>query len=113
MLAETIVHTAGVNWSALTVQIGGITVAIFAAATYVTSRQARARDLIRQNITEQVTRVTSGFQENITALGMRLDRIDHHLSDQDRSIASQGERLARVEGRLGQGQHQKNYEDEA
>jgi hypothetical protein len=93
MITMQTVHTAGVNFVSVGTLIISFVVAICGAAGFILKRLDRNRDKTETFVTGQVSQVS-------LALSGRLDRIDRHLADQDRSVAQQNERLARVEGRL-------------
>jgi hypothetical protein len=89
VIAATAVHTEGVNWESTGALLSGIGVLIMTAAGYVAKRS----DARNAGIQHQVETVAA-------ALASRMDKIDSHLDQQDRTVAQQGERLARVEGQL-------------
>ncbi len=93
MLATAAVHTTGINLVSVGTLLLGVFVAVGSGIAFVLKRLDRNRDKTETFVTTQVTAVSS-------ALSGRLDRIDTHLADQDKTVAAQNERLARVEGRL-------------
>lgn len=93
MIAETAVHTTGINFVSVGTLIIAFCVAVGTGVGFILKRLDRNRDRTEHFVTEQVTTVSH-------SLSGRLDHIDSHLADQDRTVSQQNERLARVEGRL-------------
>ena len=93
MSAAASVHTTGINWLSVGSLMLGFCVAVGGGVGFVIKRVDRNHDRTQTFVTEQVTTISA-------TLAGRLDRIDTHLAEQDRTVFAQNERLARVEGRL-------------
>lgn len=92
-LAATTVHATGVNWVGISPIIIAVITSIGLAVGFILKRLDRNRDRTEKFVTGQVSGVTE-------AVAGRLDRIDIHLMEQDKTVSLQNERLARVEGQL-------------
>lgn len=111
ILAEA-VRTTGINWDQIAV-IAGVLVAAVAAASGVISNMLSRRDKRlgvdrsvsiheTQEIAADAARsaaeaVSATLTTTITA---QFGDVTRHLDSQDRRIRTQGERLARIEGKL-------------
>jgi hypothetical protein len=93
VIAVAVVHTTGINWLSVGSLMIAFCVAVGGGVGFVIKRVDRNHDRTQAFVTDQVTTIS-------TTLAGRLDRIDIHLAEQDKTVFAQNERLARVEGRL-------------
>lgn len=93
MLAVATVHTAGVNIESLTIIVCSILGTVGGGVAWIVKVISGNRAKTQAFIVSQVQAVTS-------SLTGRLDTLDQHLAEQDKTVFAQNERLARVEGRL-------------
>lgn len=104
MIAQTVVHTTGINWESIAA-IGTLLVAIVGGfAKWIQSGMRKQREEDRATTIKQVELITESSLAQVKlltdAMSSRMGNIDNHLTAQDIVQVQQGKDLSRIEGRM-------------
>jgi cytochrome c556 len=94
------VHTTGINWAPVFVQVIAFAGVVLGSATFITNRIDKNREKTKSEIESSVSNVSAILKGQLDNISEKVTKVETHLETQDKRLIRHGEDIAAMKGAL-------------